>query len=138
MLEQNPLILHTELERWIKSGYKNMPSLILDKYWHTFIIYTLEYNSWCFDNFNRFIHHVSTPQYEKDEFLALDSNLAIDSNNNKAKYFIRENALFFTKYTAKFPITQNILIYNFPYKLLAQNLDFPTITNIIHDIAKIH
>ncbi|MWV60892.1 hypothetical protein DCO58_12495 [Helicobacter saguini] len=144
-LEKYPLILHTEFERWLKTKHTSMLSYILDKYWHNFMIYTYEYKSWCFDNFSRFIHHVPMLQYEKDEFLALDSNLAMDSKNdkatdskhNKAEYFFRENALFFAKYTAKFPLTQNILIYNFPYKLLAQNLDFKTIKNIIRYIAKI-
>ena len=124
-IENNPLMLHTELTRWLETKHSGMLSYILDKYWHNFMIYTYEYKSWCFDNFGRFIHHVPTPEYEKSGFGATD--------------FIYEHALYFAEYRKLFPITKSILIYNFPYKLLAQNLDFKTIKNIVFDsISMLH
>ncbi|EQD95295.1 hypothetical protein L933_04950 [Helicobacter pylori PZ5056] len=45
MLENNPLILHQEFERWLNTKHQGMISTIIDKCWHNFIIYTYEYQS---------------------------------------------------------------------------------------------
>ncbi|GAA8084311.1 hypothetical protein Neuguinea66_12150 [Helicobacter pylori] len=50
-----------------------MISTIIDKYWHNFIIYTYEYQSWCLDKYNHFIHHLPTPEYEKESSDNLDN-----------------------------------------------------------------
>lgn len=36
------------------------PLLIIDEMWHTFILHTNQYYSFCMKNFHRFIHHVPT------------------------------------------------------------------------------
>ncbi|MGX3044199.1 hypothetical protein [Helicobacter sp. T3_23-1056] len=120
-LGKYPLVLHTEFVRWLETKHKSMLSFILDKYWHNFIIYSYEYKSWCLDNVGYFVHHVPTPKYEQ--------------TNQESEDIIFEHALFFSEYRKKFPISENILLYNMPYKILSNSLQFKQIKNIIFDLV---
>jgi len=41
------------------------PLLIIDEMWHTFILHTKQYYSFCLSNFKKLIHHLPTPPSEK-------------------------------------------------------------------------
>jgi hypothetical protein len=43
------------------------PILIIDEMWHTFILLTYDYTNYCFDCFGQYIHHIPTPQHEKEK-----------------------------------------------------------------------
>lgn len=120
-INTHPLILHTEFVKWLNTKHKSMLSFILDKYWHNFMIYSYEYKSWSLDNLGYFLHHVPTPEYEKKE--------------TKLETIILDNALFFSEYRKKFPISESILLYNLPYKLYNNSLSFKKIKNIVFDIT---
>ncbi|WP_233707301.1 hypothetical protein [Helicobacter cetorum] len=123
MLEDNPLILHQEFERWLNTKHQGMLSTIIDKYWHNFIIYTYEYQSWCLDKYNRFIHHLPTPSYEKESSDNLENLKGI--------------ACYFKSYQQQYPLDESILLYNFPYRLLYQEKSFETIRAIIIEFSEL-
>ncbi|WQW82066.1 hypothetical protein FOG20_06000 [Helicobacter pylori] len=123
MLENNPLILHQEFERWLNTKHQGMISTIIDKYWHNFIIYTYEYQSWCLDKYDRFIHRLPTPEYEKESSDNLDN--------------LKNIAYYFKSYQQQYPLDRNILLYNFPYKLLYQEKSFETIRAIIIEFSEL-
>lgn len=45
----------------------DQPLLIVDKMWHTFIPYTLDYSRFCRKYFNRYMHHAPTTREEKEQ-----------------------------------------------------------------------
>ena len=120
-IKANPLILHLEFKKWLDTKHNSMLSYILDKYWHNFILYSNEYHSWCYDNYNRLVHHLPTPYYEKAELTNIDA--------------VTDNIEFLTKYLKQNPMSKNILIYKLPYKLLKDGIEFDTIENIILDLV---
>lgn len=120
LIKKYPLILHTEFERWLRTKHKSMLSYILDKYWHNFMLYSYEYNSWCIDNFGYLVNHIPTPDYENENLSAED--------------IIIDHAEYFFEYRKMYPISKTILLYNFPYKLIEEKLSFKEIKNIIFDL----
>ena len=120
-LEKYPMILHTEFVRWLNTKHTTMLSYILDRYWHNFMIFSYEYKSWCLDNYGYFIHHVPTPEYEKIDFDYED--------------FVYEHAAFFAEYRKIYPISESILLYNLPYRLLNEGYDFKKIKNMLFDMV---
>lgn len=119
-LKAHPLLLHTEFVRWLNTKHRSMLSYILDKYWHNFMIYSYEYNSWCNDNYGYLIHHVPTPEYEKTDSTELS--------------IIKDHVDFFYEYRKNYPITKTVLFYNLPYKLTTSGVDFKTVKKIIFDL----
>ena len=69
------LELASELGEEGKGLFIDKPLLIIDEMWHTFILHTKQYMSFCFEKFNRFIHHQPTSGKEKAE---LNHRLAIE------------------------------------------------------------
>ena len=120
LIKKYPIILHTEFERWLRTKHKSMISYILDKYWHNFMLYSYEYNSWCHDTFGYLIHHIPTANYENETLTAED--------------IIIDHSEYFREYRKAYPISKTILLYNFPYKLLEEKVSFKKIKNIIFDL----
>lgn len=121
MLKNNPMLLHYEFRRWLETKHNSMISYILDKYWHNFLLYSKEYNSWCYDHFNRFIFHRPTPNYEKE---------ALSHND-----ILRDNIDFFKVYLNQNPSTKSILLYNLPYKLFQRGNNLKKIKHVLFDLA---
>lgn len=64
------------------------PLLIIDEMWHTFILHTKQYMSYCFGKFNKFIHHVPTPSTVKEsiaEELKINSLKVMKEHEEKLK-----------------------------------------------------
>lgn len=120
MIEKYPIILHIEFERWINTKHKSMISYILDKYWYNFMLYSYEYNSWCYDKFGYLLHHIPTPDYENKDLMPED--------------IIIDHAEYFREYRKAYPISKTILLYNLPYKLREEEHSFKKIKNIIFDL----
>jgi hypothetical protein len=55
--------LFDQLESFLGSsnGSCQVPSMAIDEAWHTFILHTKEYASYCMSRFGRFIDHVPGP-----------------------------------------------------------------------------
>ncbi|EPW6429591.1 TauD/TfdA family dioxygenase [Vibrio parahaemolyticus] len=104
VIENNPYCLFDEFERWVKTGHSTMMSGIIDEFWHQFLTFSYEYQSWCHDNHGRYIHHVPTPSYERNQ---ITSNDLLD--NSQA---------FFNSYSKQFEITETILLYSLPARLV--------------------
>jgi len=121
LIEKQPTILHIEFEKWLKTKHKTMLSYALDKYWHNFMIYSYEYNAWCYDNFGYLIHHIPTPEYEKEESNELN--------------IISDHIEYFKEYRKNYPITKSILLYNFCHKLSLKDIPFTTIKKIIFELV---
>ena len=120
LITEQPTILHIEFERWLRTKHSTMLSYVLDKYWHNFMIYSYEYNSWCYDKFGYLIHHIPTPDYEKAESNAVD--------------IIADHVEYFREYRKKYPITKTITLYNFCHKLALEEIPFETIKKIIFEL----
>ena len=120
IIEKNPIVLHNEFNRWLNTKHKSMLSYILDKYWHNFMLYSYEYNSWCYDNVGYFVYHVPTPYYEKNEFTS--------------QGIILENIEFFLEYTKRYALSETLLLYNLPYKLLEENQPLDKIKRVFLDL----
>lgn len=120
VIERNPLVLHMEFSRWVNTKHKSMLSFILDKYWHNFILYSYEYNSWCHDTVGYLVYHVPTPYYEKNEFA--EENIILD------------NIEYFSEYVKNYEISETISLYNLPHKMLQQDIKIETIKNIFLDL----
>jgi hypothetical protein len=45
------------------------PSRAIDAAWHTFILHTADYASYCQDRFGRFLHHVPTDEIMEDAYI---------------------------------------------------------------------
>lgn len=57
---ENSTKLHNELEIFLKNASLEnhlVPSKKIDDVWHNFILHTKKYSKYCFENFNKFIHH---------------------------------------------------------------------------------
>ncbi len=98
VLKENPRILYIEFYRWLTTKHSNMMSSIIDEFWHQFMTFSYEYKSWCMDNFGRFIHHIPTPDYEKNE--------------NSPKDVINDNIDFFKAYVESYPLDKGLLLYH--------------------------
>ncbi|MEQ8927741.1 MAG: hypothetical protein RLO81_18130 [Fulvivirga sp.] len=64
------------------------PLLIIDEMWHTFILHTRQYFSFCYKSFNRFIHHVPTTNKEKEAInlrLKTEPSLVLKESEEKLK-----------------------------------------------------
>ena len=79
--------IFTETLKWLwlcnESYYDNVEkiflfiyddSLIIDKMWHNFILFTKEYQNFCLENFGRFIQH--SPNNDEDENTDFDRDLS--------------------------------------------------------------
>lgn len=55
-------------DRNIGKLYINDETLIIDEMWHNFILFTIDYEKFCFKFFGRFIHHTPLSKKEKEEF----------------------------------------------------------------------
>ena len=63
--------------------------LIIDEMWRNFILFTNEYEKFCFENFGRFIHHIpSTDQDKKDFEKNKLQELKILKNRTRKQYEI--------------------------------------------------
>jgi len=114
MLKNNPLLLHKEFERYLKTKYKPILSHILDKYWHNFMLFSNEYNSWCIDNFGYLINRAPAKYFD-----------------NKSLQHIE----YFKDYRKKYPLTKSILLYNLPYKMIDNKINFRKIKKTIIDLT---
>lgn len=47
------------------SMFIDRPLLIIDEMWHTFILHTKQYYSFCIKHFKKLVHHLPTPPSEK-------------------------------------------------------------------------
>lgn len=103
LISGNRKILYLEFCRWLNTKHNNMMSSIVDEFWHQFITFSYEYRSWCLDNYDRFIHHIPTPQYEKNIF---------NSEN-----IIQDTALYFKRYLNHYEISDGVLLYSLPLRL---------------------
>ncbi|MGZ0750361.1 TauD/TfdA family dioxygenase [Kluyvera sichuanensis] len=104
ILEGNPYCLFEEFERWVKTDHGTMISGIIDEFWHQFLTFSYEYQSWCHDNYGRYIHHVPTPSYERNQVTSKD--------------LLENNQAFFYSYSKLFEITETILLYSLPARLM--------------------
>jgi len=81
--EANELFIETKKWIWLlaisninREKDKNVPTplfidssmIFIDEMWHTFILFTYEYEKFCMECFGFFIHHYPTTKYEKDQF----------------------------------------------------------------------
>lgn len=103
ILESEPRILYTEFYRWLTTQHSSMMSSVIDEFWHQFMTFSYEYKSWCFDNFGRFIHHIPTPVYEKNETVPQD--------------ILMDYAKFFKAYISQYELNKNVLLYSLPLRL---------------------
>lgn len=93
---EDALQIHEDLLRWlwlcgVKLQEKSMngsvdflpfidtPIHIIDKMWHTFILFTQEYKNFCMKHFGLFIHHVPTTYIQKE-------NIAKAAKTNPQKF----------------------------------------------------
>jgi hypothetical protein len=53
------------------------PSNIADWYWHSFILDTRAYTSWCCRHFGRYLHHKPTPREEQEANGTIDHTVAL-------------------------------------------------------------
>ena len=120
LITEQPTILHIEFERWLNTKHSTMLSYVIDKYWHNFMIYSYEYNLWCYDKFGYLIHHIPTPDYEKEKFKSIN--------------IITDHVEYFREYRKKYPITKTILLYNFCHKLALNGTSFETTKKIIFEL----
>ena len=70
------------------SVFIDNPLLIIDEMWHTFILHTRQYVSFCLGRFNRFIHHVPTPSSAKQslaEEMKINSFKVMKEHEEKLK-----------------------------------------------------
>jgi len=104
LIEDNPYYLFEEFERWVETGHGAMMSGIIDEFWHQFLTFSYEYQSWCYDNYGRYIHHVPTPSYER--------------NQVTSKALLENSQAFFNSYSKRFEITETILLYSLPARLV--------------------
>ena len=75
--------------------------LIIDEMWHIFILFTPEYNQYCLNYFDKYLHHLPTTQREKDERKRLeeeDPALAMEKNNQE---MLQQYALIYDKLGAE-------------------------------------
>ncbi|MBV0934897.1 TauD/TfdA family dioxygenase [Marinobacterium weihaiense] len=104
IIEENPYCLFEEFERWVKTGHGTMMSGIIDEFWHQFLTFSYEYKSWCHDNYGRYIHHVPTPSYERNQVTSKD---LLDNTQS-----------FFNSYSKQFEFTETVLLYSLPARLV--------------------
>lgn len=122
ILENNPRLLFTEFYRWLTTNHSSMMSSILDEFWHQFMTFSYEYKSWCFDNFDRFIHHIPTPTYERSE--------------TSPKDILADYSAFFRNYTKQYELDENILLYSLPLRLfIHENKELNEIIEIINQLS---
>lgn len=122
IIENNPRILFIEFYRWLTTNHSSMMSSILDEFWHQFMTFSYEYKSWCFDNFNRFIHHIPTPTYEKSE--------------TSAKDILADYSSFFRNYANRYELDRNILLYSLPLRLfIHEKKELNEIIEIINKLS---
>lgn len=123
VLKENPRILYIEFYRWLTTKHSNMISSIIDEFWHQFMTFSYEYKSWCMDNFGRFIHHIPTPDYEKNEISPKD--------------VINDNIDFFKAYVESYPLDKGLLLYSLPLRLyIHENKSFEDVKAIIEELSK--
>ena len=122
IIEDNPCCLFDEFDRWVKTGHNTMMSGIIDEFWHQFLTFSYEYKSWCYDNYGRYIHHVPTPSYERNEITS--------------KYLLENSQEFFNSYAKSFEITETILLYSLPARLLlSEEKSIAEIIDIVRILA---
>lgn len=81
-----------------QSLFIDQPLLIIDEMWHTFILHTKQYFNFCFEKFNRFIHHRPTPKSEiakTEKQLQANPTLAIEEAKLKLE---KQYSLIYDKY----------------------------------------
>ncbi|MBR8845241.1 MULTISPECIES: hypothetical protein [unclassified Pseudoalteromonas] len=59
------------------------PLTMIDEYWHNFILYTKDYESFCKKYFGYFLHHSPTSESDKEKFKAEHKNLSDSDSRNK-------------------------------------------------------
>ena len=82
------LELASDLSQEGEGLFIDRPLLIIDEMWHTFILHTKQYMSFCYEKFNRFIHHAPTTQKEKvilNERLAFEPATVLKEHEEKLK-----------------------------------------------------
>ena len=63
--------------------------LIIDEMWHNFMLFSKDYNSYCFDKFGFFIHHQPTTKRESEKWeLNKKANMKNYFENLKKQYNI--------------------------------------------------
>ena len=122
IIEKNPYCLFDEFERWITTGHGTMMSGIIDEFWHQFLTFSYEYQSWCHDNHGRYIHHVPTHSYERTKVTSKD--------------LLESSHAFFHSYSKLFEITETILLYSLPARLVfSEKKTADEVINIIRMLA---
>lgn len=104
VIENNPYCLFEEFKRWLTTGHSTMMSGVIDEFWHQFLTFSYEYKSWCYDNYGRYIHHIPTPSYERNQVTSKD--------------LLENSQAFFHSYSKLFEITETILLYSLPARLV--------------------
>ena len=93
--EQEASRIFNETLKWLWLGNKingifiDDSTLIIDEMWHNFMLFSKDYNSYCFDKFGFFIHHQPTTKRESEKWeLNKKENLKIYFENLKKQYDI--------------------------------------------------
>ncbi len=78
--EEQSILLFEETKKWLWLCYKTSgpesktsvlidnSMLIIDEMWHNFILFTKDYERYCFDKFGFYIHHLPTTKKESEEW----------------------------------------------------------------------
>lgn len=122
IIRKNPRILYDEFKRWLNAEHSSMMSAVIDEFWHQFLTFSYEYESWCKDNFGRFIHHIPTPTYEKSTLTAED--------------VLKDNIQFYKSYIKNNKLEEGILLYSLPLRIYVhEGKSFEEIKDIVFKLA---
>ncbi|WP_435255357.1 hypothetical protein [Tenacibaculum sp. A30] len=118
-------IIFNETKKWLwlcaksfedkTSIYINNDLLIIDEMWHTFIIFTLDYELFCKKYFNTLIHHVPTVKNEIPENFSKKEKILFLKN--------REDQFFNYVYDNLGNETTNLWFLEIPQKYSKQNIN---------------
>lgn len=68
---------------------------IIDEMWHTFILFTRDYDEFCSRYFGRFIHHAPTPRSVYDEVIAAYERDPVAVMNENREFFAKQYELIY-------------------------------------------
>lgn len=93
MEESEAISIFEETKKWLWLSSKGIhfviddSLLIIDEMWHNFILFTKEYEAFCFQYFGRYIHHQPSTKKEKEKwFEDVDKSLSAYKKKLKIQY----------------------------------------------------
>lgn len=101
LTEEESILLFEETKKWLWLCYKTADLgiktpiliddsiLIIDEMWHNFILFTKDYERYCFDKFGFYIHHLPTTKKESVEWSTdIEGNMKLYLENLEKQYSI--------------------------------------------------